>query len=151
MRSFLDFSVIFLDFSVIFLDFSNSLSHHCIVAWVTRPERLKGVKDVIKQARRAQRPATYFPFLPYLSHDLSYFGIFAIYYIIVLTCFYGEVIFVIWLKHCMGGTSPLRRTMFAINTTTLQNVSKSVKAAPKTWLKFGKVVYNKLVREWYFP
>ena len=125
-----------MDFSAIVLGFSNALSHHCIVAWVTRPERLKGVKDVIKQARRAQRPATYFPFLPYLPHDLSYFGIFAIYYIIVLTCFYGEVIFVIWLKHCMGGTSPLRRTMFAINTTTLQNVSKSVKAAPKTWLKF---------------
>ena len=30
------------------------LSHHCTVAWVTRPERPKGVKDVIKQARRAQ-------------------------------------------------------------------------------------------------
>ena len=36
------------------LDFSNALSHHCTVAWVTRPERSKGVKDVIKQARRAQ-------------------------------------------------------------------------------------------------
>ena len=32
---------------------SNALSHHCIDAWVTRPERPKGVKDVIKQARRA--------------------------------------------------------------------------------------------------
>ena len=30
-----------------------TLSHHCTVAWVTRPERPKGVKDVIKQARRA--------------------------------------------------------------------------------------------------
>ena len=35
----------------------NILSHHCTVAWVTRPERLKGVMDVIKQARRAQRTA----------------------------------------------------------------------------------------------
>ena len=33
--------------------FSNALSHHCTDAWVTRPERPKGVKDVIKQARRA--------------------------------------------------------------------------------------------------
>ena len=30
-----------------------TLAHHCTVAWVTRPERPKGVKDVIKQARRA--------------------------------------------------------------------------------------------------
>ena len=30
-----------------------TLSHHCTVAWVTRPERPNGVKDVIKQARRA--------------------------------------------------------------------------------------------------
>ena len=36
-----------------FLDFSNALSHHCTVAWVTRPERPKGEQDVIKQARRA--------------------------------------------------------------------------------------------------
>ena len=41
----------FLDFSVIFLDFSNVLSHHCTVTRVTRPEHLKGVNDVIKQAR----------------------------------------------------------------------------------------------------
>ena len=34
--------------------FSNALSHHCTDAWVTRPERPKGVKDVIKQAGRAQ-------------------------------------------------------------------------------------------------
>ena len=34
--------------------FSNALCHHCTDAWVTRPERPKGVKDVIKQARRAQ-------------------------------------------------------------------------------------------------
>ena len=33
-----------MDFSVIFWDFSNALSHHCTVAWVTRPERPKGVK-----------------------------------------------------------------------------------------------------------
>ena len=33
--------------------FSNALSHHCTDAWVTRPERPKGVKDIIKQARRA--------------------------------------------------------------------------------------------------
>ena len=39
-----------LDFSVIFLDFSNALSNHCTVAWVTRPERPKGVKDQVKQA-----------------------------------------------------------------------------------------------------
>ena len=44
---------LFLYFSVICLDFSNALSHHYTVAWVTRPERLKGVKDVIKQTRRA--------------------------------------------------------------------------------------------------
>ena len=30
------------------------LFHHCTVAWVTRPERQKAVKDVIKQTRRAQ-------------------------------------------------------------------------------------------------
>ena len=30
-----------LDFSVIFY-FFNALSNHCTVAWVTRPERLKG-------------------------------------------------------------------------------------------------------------
>ena len=29
-----------------------TLSHHCTVAWVTRPERPKGVKDVFKQAPR---------------------------------------------------------------------------------------------------
>ena len=34
--------------------FSNALSHRCTDAWVTRPQRPKGVKDVIKQARRAQ-------------------------------------------------------------------------------------------------
>ena len=38
-------------FSVIFWDFSNALSHHWTLAWVTH--RPKGVKDVIKQARRA--------------------------------------------------------------------------------------------------
>ena len=32
------------------LDFRGN----CTVAWVTRPERPKGVKDVIKQAQRAQ-------------------------------------------------------------------------------------------------
>ena len=32
---------------------SNALSHNCTVAWVTRPERQKGVKDVIKQSRKA--------------------------------------------------------------------------------------------------
>ena len=42
-------------FSVIFWDFSNSLSHHCTVAWVTWPEQ---PKDVIKQARMAKRAAT---------------------------------------------------------------------------------------------
>ena len=40
-----------LDFSVIFLDFSNALSNHCTVAWVKRPERPKGVKDQVKQAK----------------------------------------------------------------------------------------------------
>ena len=30
-----------------------TLSHHCTGAWVTQPERPNGVKDVIKQARRA--------------------------------------------------------------------------------------------------
>ena len=28
------------------------LSHYCTVAWVTRPERPKGMKDIIKQARK---------------------------------------------------------------------------------------------------
>ena len=46
-----------MDFSVIFGDFYNALSHHCTDAWVTRPERPKGVKDIIKQAQRAQRAA----------------------------------------------------------------------------------------------
>ena len=49
----LDFFAIDLDFSVIFLDFSNTISNHCTVAWVKRPERPKGVKDEVKQARRA--------------------------------------------------------------------------------------------------
>ena len=35
------------------LCFSSNKLLHCIDAWVTRPERPKGVKDVIKQARRA--------------------------------------------------------------------------------------------------
>ena len=35
-------------------NFSNALSHHCTVAWVTRPERPKGVKVKVKQAQRAQ-------------------------------------------------------------------------------------------------
>ena len=33
---------------------SNALFHHCTDAWVTRPERPKGAKDDVKQARRAQ-------------------------------------------------------------------------------------------------
>ena len=33
---------------------ANALSNHCTVAWVTRPERPMGVKDEVKQARRAQ-------------------------------------------------------------------------------------------------
>ena len=33
---------------------ADALSNHCTVAWVTRPECPKGVKVVIKQARRAQ-------------------------------------------------------------------------------------------------
>ena len=36
---------------VIFLDISNALSHYCTVAWVTRPERPKGVKDIIPKGR----------------------------------------------------------------------------------------------------
>ena len=32
---------------------SNALFHHCTDAWVTRPERPKGAKDEVKQARRA--------------------------------------------------------------------------------------------------
>ena len=34
-------------------DFSNALSNHCTVAWVTWPERPKGMKDEVKQAQRA--------------------------------------------------------------------------------------------------
>ena len=34
--------------------FSNALSHHCTDEWITRPERPKGVNDVVKQAQRAQ-------------------------------------------------------------------------------------------------
>ena len=30
-------------------------SHHCTVAWVTRPERPKGAKDEAKPARRAAK------------------------------------------------------------------------------------------------
>ena len=29
---------------------ANALSNHCTIAWVTRPERLKGAKDEVKQA-----------------------------------------------------------------------------------------------------
>jgi len=32
---------------------NKNKKQNCTDAWVTRPERLKGVKDVIKQARRA--------------------------------------------------------------------------------------------------
>ena len=35
-----------------------TLSHYCTVAWVTRPERPKGVKDVIKQAEGPQQAST---------------------------------------------------------------------------------------------
>ena len=42
--NFLDFFVIVFGFFCDFLDFSNALSNHCTVAWVTRPERPKGVK-----------------------------------------------------------------------------------------------------------
>ena len=38
-----------------FLDFYNALSNHCTVAWVKQTEHPKGVKDEVKQARRAQR------------------------------------------------------------------------------------------------
>ena len=31
-----------------YLDFSNALSNHYTVAWVTRPENPKGVKDDVK-------------------------------------------------------------------------------------------------------
>ena len=34
---------------------ANALSNHCTVAWVTRPECLKGVKDEVKWTRRAPR------------------------------------------------------------------------------------------------
>ena len=37
-----------------FYPMANALSNHCTVAWVTRPERSKGAKDEVKQARRAQ-------------------------------------------------------------------------------------------------
>ena len=33
---------------------ADTLSNHHTVAWVTRPERPKGAKDEVKQARRAQ-------------------------------------------------------------------------------------------------
>ena len=45
----LDFFAIVFGFLCDFLDFSNALSNHCTVVWVTRPERPKGVKDVVKQ------------------------------------------------------------------------------------------------------
>ena len=31
----------------------TTLSNDCIVTWVTRPERPKGAKDEVKEARRA--------------------------------------------------------------------------------------------------
>ena len=34
---------------------ANALSNHCTVAWVTRPDRPKGVKDEVKWTRRAPR------------------------------------------------------------------------------------------------
>ena len=51
--NFLDFFVIVFGFFCDFLDFCNALSNHCTVAWVTLPECPKGVKDEVKQARRA--------------------------------------------------------------------------------------------------
>ena len=45
---FSDFFVIVFLFLCDFLDFSNALSNNCTVVWVTRPERLKGVKDEVK-------------------------------------------------------------------------------------------------------
>ena len=61
------------------MDFSNALSHHCTVAWVTRPERPKGVKEGIKQAqsnlevgpRRAPRLLVFFNFSYALSHHCT--------------------------------------------------------------------------------
>ena len=38
-----------LDSSVIFFYFSNALSNHRTIAWVPRPERLKGVKDEVRR------------------------------------------------------------------------------------------------------
>ena len=52
----LDFFATVFGFLCDFLDFSNALSNYCTVAWVTRPERPKGGKDVVKQARRTQSP-----------------------------------------------------------------------------------------------
>ena len=34
---------------------ANVLSNHCTTAWVTQPERQKGAKNEVKQARRAPR------------------------------------------------------------------------------------------------
>ena len=55
--------------------FCNALSHHCTVALVTRPDRPKAVKDVIKQARRAATklgpggaPRFLFSYIAYIAH-----------------------------------------------------------------------------------
>ena len=44
----------------------NALSHHCTVAWVTRPPYPKGVKDVIKQAQSRPQPRSRGPEAPRL-------------------------------------------------------------------------------------
>ena len=48
------FAIVFGFFCDFFGFHYNALSHHCTVVWVTLPERLKGVKDIIKQAQRVQ-------------------------------------------------------------------------------------------------
>ena len=72
-----DFSEIVLDFSVkvfgclcdIFWIY-HALSNHCIVAWVTRPERMKGTKDKVKLAQRATNQDILQFRFSYLDHFL---------------------------------------------------------------------------------
>ena len=48
---FLDLSTIFLDLSTKISNVPMTLSNDHIIAWVTRPERLKGAKDEVKRPK----------------------------------------------------------------------------------------------------
>ena len=87
---------------------ANALSNHCIVAWVTRPERPKGAKDEVKQARRAASSKT--------SRLLVYFFWY--------TISYANWCTFVWCKYWEVGKylDPLLETISAVSKTLHPNL-----------------------------